>query len=202
MRRGARRELSFVGAAGEARQQPTPLEEIEVKSKHDHRAQKRSQFSQGLHAKNNRTILLIAGLGLALILLLYVFSTNRATAGASAAKAVNGLINVPLAELANGQAKFFNYVTANNKPIRFFAIKSSDGVYRVAADACDVCYRAKMGYHQDGDDMVCKKCGRHFPSKDVNVVTGGCNPDGVSATVQGDKLVINSSDLDSRAWLF
>ena len=171
-------------------------------SNHHHRAQKRSQFSEEAHTKNNRTILLIAGIGMVLILLLYVFSSNRTSTGAIAAKAVNGLITVPLADLANGEAKFLSYTTTSNKPIRFFAIKSSDGAYRVAADACDVCYRSKMGYHQDGDDLVCKKCGRHFPSKDVNVVTGGCNPDGIPASVQGDKLVINSSDLNSRAWLF
>ena len=174
-------------------------------SKQDTRAHKREQFSIGAQNRNNRTIMLVAGLGVVTVLVLYIFSTGRSSASVAhltAAKAPDGVIAIPLADLNNGEAKFFDYTTSSNKPIRFFAIKSSDGVYRAAADACDVCYRSKMGYHQEGDDMVCKKCGRHFPSKEVNVVTGGCNPDGIPATVQGDKLLIATSDLDNRAELF
>lgn len=174
-------------------------------SNHSTRAHKREQFSGGAQARNNRTILLIAGIGVVIVSALYFLSTGKSSAGVtrlSAANALNGVIAIPLADLNNGAAKFFDYTTASNKPIRFFALKSSDGVYRAAADACEVCYRSKMGYHQEGDDMVCNKCGRHFPSKDVNVVTGSCNPDGVPVTVQGDKLLIATSDLDNRTGLF
>src|SRR5699024_4436879 len=77
-------------------------------------------------------------------------------------------VKIPLAELEGGKAKFFNYKTADNKNIRFFAMRSSDGVYRAALDACDECWEAKKGYAQDGDDMVCRKCGRHFHSAKIN----------------------------------
>lgn len=174
-------------------------------SNHDHRAHKKAQFTERTQTRNNRTIVLVAVVGLAVVAGLYLFSTARSAAQGRQVTAANvsqGVIAIPLADLDGGQAKFFDYVTTSNKPIRFFAIKSSDGVYRAAADACDVCFRSKMGYHQEGDDMVCKKCGRHFPSKDVNVITGGCNPDGVPATVQGNKLLIATADLDARARLF
>jgi hypothetical protein len=46
-------------------------------------------------------------------------------------------------------------------------MKSADGVIRAAYDACDVCYRERKGYHQEGDDMVCNNCGRHFPSTSI-----------------------------------
>jgi len=177
-----------------------------VASSHrDTRVHKREQFSGGPQKKNNRIILIIASVGLALIGLLYLQSTSKSSTGkvhASMVKASGGFIAIPLADLNNGLAKFLDYTTVNGKAIQIFAIKSSDGVYRAAANACDVCYRSKMGYHQEGDDMVCNKCGRHFPSKDVNVITGGCNPDGVPATVQGDKLVIATADLDPRTELF
>lgn len=113
-----------------------------------------------------------------------------------------GQISLPLSDLSNGQAKFFRYKTSNGSPVRFFVIKSSDGVYRAAADACVVCYREKMGYHQDGDDMVCNKCRKHFPSAYVNEVTGGCNPDPIRRTIQGDRLLIAASDLEARTELF
>ena len=172
-------------------------------SNSQNRAHKKSQFAQGEHSKNNRTILIIAIVGLLVVSALYFFNGGKTSqTQASMASAVNGFVTVPLADLANGQAKFFTYVSSTNKSIRFFAIKSSDGVYRAAADACDVCFRDKMGYQQEGNDLVCRKCGRHFPSKDVNVVTGGCNPDGIPVTVQGDKLLIASSELEKRTELF
>lgn len=112
-----------------------------------------------------------------------------------------GAIQIPLTEVTD-QAKFYEYRAANQKTVRFFVIKSSDGVYRAAADACVVCYREKKGYRQQGDDMVCNNCSKHFPSAYVNEVTGGCNPDGIPRTIQGDKLLIATSDLDARAELF
>jgi uncharacterized membrane protein len=111
-------------------------------------------------------------------------------------------IAIPLSEVSAGQVKFYEYKTSSHKKVRFFVMKSSDGVYRAAADACVICYREKAGYHQEGDDMVCNKCRKHFPSAYVNEVTGGCNPDGVPRTIQGDKLVIAASDLEARTELF
>jgi hypothetical protein len=109
---------------------------------------------------------------------------------------------VPVADLTDGKAKFFKYTTADKREMRFFAIRSSDGVYRAALDACDVCYREKKGYAQDGDDMVCKKCGQRFHSALVNEVTGGCNPVAIARNVVGDKLVIKASELESRKAFF
>jgi uncharacterized membrane protein len=111
-------------------------------------------------------------------------------------------IRIPLSEIENGKAKFFDYTTSDNRSVRFFAIKSSDGVYRAALDACDVCYAAKKGYYQDGDNMICKKCSRQFPSALVNEVHGGCNPIGLPRAIDGDTLVIKASELESRKTYF
>src|SRR4030042_165622 len=79
--------------------------------------------------------------------------------------------------------------------ILFLARGSSGGVYRAAYDACDVCFRANRGYRQEGDLMVCNKCGQAFPSVKVNEVKGGCNPAPLTRTVDGDSLVIRKIDL-------
>jgi len=102
----------------------------------------------------------------------------------------------------SGTAKFFDYKLPDNKPIRFFAIKSSDGAYRAALDACDTCYHAKKGYHQEGDDMICNNCGLHFHSAQINEVHGGCNPVGLPRTIEGNQLVIKASELESRGGYF
>ncbi len=111
-------------------------------------------------------------------------------------------IAVPVADLKDGRAKFFKYTAMDQKEMRFFAIRSSDGVYRAALDACDVCYREKRGYVQDGDDMVCRKCGQRFHSALVNEVTGGCNPVAIAREVAGDKIIIKTSELESRKAFF
>jgi uncharacterized membrane protein len=57
-------------------------------------------------------------------------------------------VRIALADVGDGRAKFFDYRTADNKQLRFFVMKSSDGVVRAALDACDTCFHAKKGYHQ------------------------------------------------------
>jgi uncharacterized membrane protein len=113
-----------------------------------------------------------------------------------------GDVTIPISDLSSGRAKFFDYKASDNTSVRFFVIKSSDGVYRAALDACDVCYAARKGYYQDGDNMVCRKCGRQFPSALVNEVTGGCNPVSVPRTIDGDKLIIKASELEGRKSYF
>jgi uncharacterized membrane protein len=43
--------------------------------------------------------------------------------------------------------------------------------------------------------MLCNNCGKLFPSSDINVVQGGCNPAPLERAVIGDKLVLKAADL-------
>jgi uncharacterized membrane protein len=81
-------------------------------------------------------------------------------------------------------------------------MKSSDGVYRAALDACDVCYHSKKGYKQDGDDMVCQNCGLRFHSSLINQAAGGCNPIGIDRAIEGEYVVIKARELESRTTFF
>lgn len=120
-----------------------------------------------------------------------------ATTGAAGAD-----ITLPVATFADGQARFYKYVTAAGQDIRFFVMKSADGVIRAAYDACDVCYRERKGYRQEGDDMVCNNCGRHFPSTSINIIEGGCNPAPLQRALQGNELVITGAALAAGASYF
>jgi uncharacterized membrane protein len=96
----------------------------------------------------------------------------------------------------DGQARHFEYADATSQTtIKYFILKSADGVIRAAFDACDVCWPEGKGYVQDGDVMICRNCGRRFASVKVNVVQGGCNPAPLNRTVQGDQVVILADDL-------
>lgn len=92
------------------------------------------------------------------------------------------------------KAHYYTYMH-EGQAVKFFILKSADGVVRAAFDACDVCYEAKKGYRQDGDEMICMNCGQRFPANKINVVRGGCNPAPLRRTVNGDTLVIQADDI-------
>jgi len=173
------------------------------------RAKKKAEFSEQPGRKSKTPLILLTvlvvlvGIGAYLVLSATKenpSATSVATTPASPSSDSRD-IRIALSDLT-GTAKFFDYKLSDNKPIRFFVIKSSDGVYRAALDACDTCYHAKKGYHQEGDDMICNNCGLHFHSSQINEVHGGCNPVGLPRTIEGNQLVIKSSELESRGSYF
>jgi uncharacterized membrane protein len=108
--------------------------------------------------------------------------------------AASNQVTYPVAMFEDGQARHFDFKDGQHT-IRYFVIKSADGVLRAAFDACDVCWPAGKGYYQEGDVMVCRNCGRKFASTKVNEVQGGCNPAPLNRRVEGDTLVIDTEDI-------
>ena len=104
------------------------------------------------------------------------------------------VISYQVSDFKDGKAKFYAY-ESNGVKIKYFILKSSDGVIRAAFDACDVCFKHKQGYYQEGDQMVCRRCGQKFPSSKVNEVKGGCNPAPLNRKIEGNKVIINKSDI-------
>lgn len=104
-------------------------------------------------------------------------------------------VSFPVQAFSDGQAKYFQYPAGNGVTVRFFILRSSDGIIRAAYDACDVCWREGKGYYQDGDFMVCRNCGQRFASVKVNEIKGGCNPAPLDRTLVGSKLVIKIADI-------
>lgn len=110
-------------------------------------------------------------------------------------------IRIPISEVNDGTAHFYTY-NSNGVSVRYFVLKSSDGVIRAAFDTCDVCYDAKKGYRQEGDEMVCNNCNNRFASVKINEEKGGCNPAPLTRTIDGDDLVIKTTDIDAGRWYF
>lgn len=104
-------------------------------------------------------------------------------------------VTYPVKTFQDGKARFYEYKTGDGITIKYFILKSSDGVVRAAFDACDVCWPQGKGYYQKDDFMVCRNCGRRFASVNVNVITGGCNPGALKREVVGEKLVIKVKDI-------
>ena len=105
------------------------------------------------------------------------------------------VVTHPVSLFAEGKAKHFEFKSDNGITIKYFVLKSSDGVIRAAFDACDVCWPSGKGYYQEQDNMVCRNCGKRFASVKINEVKGGCNPAPLSRKIDGDNLVIQVADI-------
>ncbi|MEK6700155.1 MAG: Fe-S-containing protein [Nitrospirota bacterium] len=113
----------------------------------------------------------------------------------------NGEVSVPLPGPQDGSARFYAY-PVGGKEIKFFLLRAADGAVRAALDACNACYHAKLGYHQNGDLMVCNNCGMAFKSTDIEKVAGGCNPIPVRKNADGGTVVLKARDLEAGAKYF
>lgn len=170
---------------------------------------KRAQFTEAAPAKSKtKPIMIFILLAFAgVVAYLTLGSANdrvapRATPIQSDAGQAAGDIRIPLSELNDGKAKFFEYKAANGATVRYFVVKSSDGVYHAALDACEVCFHAKQGYHQEGADMVCNNCNKRFHSIRINEFEGGCHPVGLTRAVAGDYLIVKASELERGGGYF
>ena len=176
---------------------------------HNNRQQKKEQFSHSPLGKGGNLkfyvaiIALIAVVGYLAMGALNQNSTTTAPS-ATAVQPTPGAseIRIPLSDVGGGEAKFYETALTGNRTARFFVLKTSDGVYRAALDACEVCFAGHNGYHQEGDEMVCNKCGRHFLANTVNNGTTGCHPFSLTRTVEGQSLVLKVNELENGSKYF
>lgn len=103
----------------------------------------------------------------------------------------------------NTKAKFYSY-TDNNVDIYFFAIKGTDDEVHIAFDACDVCYGQKMGYSQDGTNMVCNNCGNVFSIYGIGTenLQGGCWPSHLPVVINNGEISMTISDVVLKRYMF
>jgi len=176
---------------------------------------RRRQFVQPAQKSFRGPLLLVGGLALVLVLsIVYVAvfeeagtATARPVAAAvmaapAAAASMGEPVRLAAAQFDDGVARFYTHTTAAGQEVRFFVMKSSDGVIRAAFDACDVCYRERKGYRQQGDVMVCVNCSQTFPSTGINVLQGGCNPAPLDRQVVDGQVVLTPAALAAGAGYF
>jgi len=131
----------------------------------------------------------------------FTSGTNASPPAATGVASAGDIVAIPAATFDDGKAHYFEHRTGD-LTIRYFVLKSADGVIRAAFDACDVCWRAGKGYKQDGEYMVCGNCGMRFHSTQVNEVKGGCNPAPVERRVENGRVLIRVSDLNEGKGYF
>lgn len=113
-----------------------------------------------------------------------------------------GNILIPLADVGT-RASYFQQ-NIDGVTIKYFTLKGSDGQIHTAFDACDVCYREKKGYEQQGDDMVCRNCGNKYASNGIGTENqgGGCWPGYLETSTASSNLVITKASLARGKYYF
>jgi uncharacterized membrane protein len=104
------------------------------------------------------------------------------------------VVKIPLKALDSGKALFLS-LESEGRPLYYFALKSRDGAYRAALDACDVCFRTNRGYRQEADQMVCNNCGQKFACDKIGEVKGGCNPHPLAHKEEAGFMVVRKTDI-------
>jgi uncharacterized membrane protein len=149
--------------------------------------------------KKSRLPILAAIAGVVLMAagaIVYMSMDSRDQTAIASAPASSGstVVSLPVSLFEDGKARHFEHPDGK-LTIRYFILKSSDGIIRAAFDACDVCWPAGKGYFQEGDHMVCRNCGRRFASVLVNEVKGGCNPAPLNRNVADGEVIIQVKDI-------
>jgi len=139
-------------------------------------------------------LLSIAAMAVGILLYLAIADNDTVESASGHATTQKTTVTFPVNIFDDGKARHFEYVDGT-VAIRYFILKSADGVVRAAFDACDVCWPAGKGYYQEGDVMVCRNCGRRFTSVKINEVKGGCNPAPLAREVKNEQLVIQIKDI-------
>ncbi|MBU3957342.1 DUF2318 domain-containing protein [Patescibacteria group bacterium] len=104
-----------------------------------------------------------------------------------------------------GNMHAFNYYSEKKKKtIYFFIVKASDDTYRVAANACEVCFDSLKGFKQIGNQIRCENCRVTYSKDQIALQKGGCNPRPIDkdAEIIDGQLVINIADIEKTADLF
>lgn len=146
----------------------------------------------------------MAAVMIALVLTVGMCGTSHALFGFgkfTEVKAEKNVVTIPVADVDDGKAHYYVF-KKDGFEVKFFLLKSNDGVIRAAFDACDVCFREKKGYDQDGDFMVCNNCGMKFHSSRINEVKGGCNPSPLERTFDDKNVTIKVRDIMSGRGYF
>lgn len=115
-----------------------------------------------------------------------------------------GQISITANVFNDNLAHYYHTELPDGKMIYFFVVKDKDGIYRAAANACQVCFDARMGFRQEGDFMVCNTCGNKYPLSKIATEKGGCNPGPINPNLemQNGNIVIEQQDLEQVAELF
>lgn len=129
-------------------------------------------------------------------------TSEQPTSGQLASDAQESVAGIPVSEVSTS-AKWYTYDSDGLK-VRYFLVKGTDGKIHLGTDACDVCYKNKKGYKQDGNVLTCNNCEKTFAINNLGVenLSGGCWPSYIPMKIENNNVIIQKTDLDAKQYLF
>ena len=156
--------------------------------------------------KSNKRVILTAMPIVIIILFASMFFFNPPGSNSSpqtgTGEQIGDTIQIKISDITN-TAKFFSY-NDNGISIKYFVVKGTNNLVRVAIDACDVCYTAKKGYTQENSNMKCKNCEQEFAIESLGTdnIEGGCWPSYLPIKTEAETISIKISDLRLKSFMF
>jgi len=129
-------------------------------------------------------------------------NTNKNTNYNTAPQQNDTEVRLPLSDI-DTTVTFYSY-DSDGLTVRYFAVRDAQGTVHVAFDACDVCYEAKKGYKQVGEEMQCLNCGQQFAITSIGSenIVGGCWPSYLNMKIDGNDVMIKIADLEAKSYMF
>ena len=104
-------------------------------------------------------------------------------------------VSIPLAAVNDGGVHFFTF-KHEGKNVNFFVRTDGSGKLQAHFDACYSCFKYKLGYVHEGDQVVCIACRIGYDLADVVWdYIGACAPINLKSRIAGQYMVIK------RTWL-
>ena len=111
-------------------------------------------------------------------------------------------VNIRLAAVNDGAVHFFTY-KLGRKNINFFVRRDGSGRLRTHFDACYSCFKYKLGYVREKNQVVCIACRIGYNLDDaIWDYVGACAPIILSSRIAGEHLVIKQSQLEKGEKFF
>ncbi|NQU79423.1 DUF2318 domain-containing protein [Candidatus Woesearchaeota archaeon] len=138
--------------------------------------------------------LLILILGTIAVLSIIGCSSSSPTGKSVSVGDNEDFIKIPLSDLSSSMKRY--HFDTNGVGVNYFAVIGSNGQVRTAFDACDVC-GGSMGYRQNGNDVVCNKCGLSFDIDSIGTKNkgGGCWPSYLTHRIEGNYVLISKDEI-------
>ena len=104
-------------------------------------------------------------------------------------------VSIPLAAVNDGGVHFFTF-KHEGKNVNFFVRTDGSGKLQAHFDACYSCFKYKLGYVHEGDQVVCIACRIGYDLADVVWdYIGACAPINLKSRIAGQHMLIK------RTWL-
>lgn len=111
----------------------------------------------------------------------------------------DGLVHVPVADLAPSEVRFYRFLNRGNQEVKFFVGRDGDGEIQVAFDAGESHAKLGRGFRHEGDWVVDNKCDTAIRLDEVNAGGGGCRPVPLEHRIEGGDVVLTESAI-LRGW--